>query len=1128
MTLTPETLPAPPSAWIAEIERTFRERDPSLFFVLPRVLRRVLRHELELTNPWVRIPHRKSFVISRDRLLWLVATDELGIDSSAQVPDRAILLARPEEDRLQKFDRISLQRYYWRLAFHGRVDAVMGERTSSRQMTAAELRYRIDRLGQEQFDEIRAVLRQEGFLTHPQEPRNVYAEFVAVFSELRAFAPDLARLYFPSLTDLEAVHKLLREDCDTAKILEQTRPRELSTPYVEPPPDTGEDSVSDLLAGDFSGGTGAPSKWRFRWLTRSAERLNERGNTMRAVVLRQRAQRYAPPVLMAENAAQLEADLTAFARRLQAALELDDAETDRWREMCGHLLTHAARGFWNANARLLYDLQKVCIDHERDIYRVDLGRWMRSFGRQPLRRPLPDMKLVLIAKYLRTASRRIGVVRISKTHRKELDVLLHHAAERAEELLRRLLEPQITETLTEIGLVPQNVVEQAAFRKLTAELIDGVVERGFVSLGHLRDAVSRGHLKLPDLSGPREFFTGDPLLRADHRLSFQLDGVYQPGPFYLRWLQRLSSLFFATAPGRFITKYLALPFGGSFVGLKGIQFLSEEAHHFLDTPTLHIYSHELMFGLGLVLLGLIHWPAFRQGVWLILRSTWLLLRGVLLDIPRFLYHLPGVAQFLRSLPALLFRRYLMSPLLATLLFWKGLPALGWYDELNPWLAIVLLVGSFLALNSRVGRDSEELMWEWLGRLWHRFRVAVIIGLFNLIIDLFRQFMDAIERVLYTVDEWLRFRSGESNLSLGIKAVLGFVWGFVQGIIRFCVTLLIEPQINPIKHFPVVTVSHKLILPLAVVIDKPIANFTDPLTAKAIAATIVTCIPGVFGFLAWELKENWRAYAANRSPRLKPVIVGHHGETVLRLLKPGFHSGTIPKLFARRRRTARKSQQHPELSQHARYDEKLHHEAMALQHFIERDFLQLLRLSQRYRDFPLLLERLDLSTNRIIVRITGPDGTAPLKITFAEQSGWLVAGILEPGWTTMLSTDQQTVLTTALAGLYHQAAVDLVREQIEKELGTPPHPYDVAESGLIVWPTRSFDAEVVFPLTDRPLIAPRPRAVARTANLSPLPAGALVFEEHPLTWEVWRDFWDAEQRPGECPAAPLTDLTLLRR
>ena len=43
---------------------------------------------------------------------------------------------------------------------------------------------------------------------------------------------------------------------------------------------------------------------------------------------------------------------------------------------------------------------------------------------------------------------------------------------------------------------------------------------------------------------------------------------------------------------------------------------------------------------------------------------------------------------------------------------------------------------------------------------------------RMIIDLFQWCLQAIEQVLYTVDEWLLFRTGESRLVLAAKAVLG--------------------------------------------------------------------------------------------------------------------------------------------------------------------------------------------------------------------------------------------------------------------------------------------------------------------------------------------------------------------
>jgi hypothetical protein len=1111
---------APPTqAWMTDVEREFRDRDPAAFFVWPRVIRRVLRNELEITSPWVRVPHRKSYVIPRERLIWLVAPDELGIDAATEIPNRALLISRPEDDRLQGLTPDDLRRTYWRLLYHARLDAAMQARVDPKGMSLAQLRQRIDRLGQEQFDEIRAVLKHEAMLTRPDDLRQVYAEFVAVFHELRAFTPDLLPLYFPSLRDRDEVARILAEDCPAAALLESTRPRGMTAAAAAADHQPGEITVPQLAP---------PSKWRTRGLMRAAARLTRRGNAMRAALLLQRAELFAPVEQQPEIHDALQAQLDQFARRLQVALELDDADVVRWRAICAALLHGADRGFWTVNARLLYDLQKVCIDHERELYRVDLWGWIRHFGQRTLQQPLPDLRLVRITKHLRTALRRVGAARIGPEIRRELSGLLHAATERAEEILRGQLEPQLRGALEVAGIVPRDPCERVAFHKLTAELLDNIAQRGFLTIGNLRDSLSQGQLKLADLTSPREFFTGDALLRADRRLAATLQGVYQKGPFYLRWLQRVNSLFFGTPVGRWLTKYLALPFGGAFIILKGLHLLGEEVHELLHTPKLHIYSHETMLGLGCFLFLLIHWPAFRRGTVLTLRATWTLLWFLLHDLPRWLYRFPPVAWVLKSLPAMLFRRYLFSPLAVTLLLWKGFPQIGLYPELSPWSAVATLVASFVVLNSRFGRDGEELLWEWLGKAWHRFRVTVIIGLFNLIMDLFRQVLDALERVLYSVDEWLRFRAGESQLSLVVKAALGPIWSFVNGIIRFCVTLLIEPQVNPIKHFPVVTVSHKLLLPSLPYMIALLDTLLVRSTAVFVATVIITCIPGVFGFLAWELKENWRQYAANRPPKLKPVLIGHHGETMLRLLRPGFHSGTIPKLFARRRRTARKQRLHPELSKQGVFDERLHHEAEAIRHFVERELLALLAGSQRLKDAPLAVASVELSTNRVTVTLShGDHPDTPARLTFAEQSGWLIAGLSEPGWMRLLDRDQKIVLGTALAGLYHLGAVNLVREQIESRLGSPPHPYDIDESGLTVWPTRSFEAEVHYPLDEHPTIAPRPRSVARLAGLQPLPAGALLFEEHPIAWEAWRTFWTDEATRDICPDPLLRDVTILR-
>ena len=98
-----------------------------------------------------------------------------------------------------------------------------------------------------------------------------------------------------------------------------------------------------------------------------------------------------------------------------------------------------------------------------------------------------------------------------------------------------------------VGLQPSNPPEHTAFARMIEEMLDRIVELGFLTFSDLRDTISRNQLKLPDLSDPPEFVRGDPLLRLDRRLATTLDGVYRPGEIYLRWLERLTAPAFGTA-----------------------------------------------------------------------------------------------------------------------------------------------------------------------------------------------------------------------------------------------------------------------------------------------------------------------------------------------------------------------------------------------------------------------------------------------------------------------------------------------------------------------------------------------------------------------------------------------------
>ena len=116
-----------------------------------------------------------------------------------------------------------------------------------------------------------------------------------------------------------------------------------------------------------------------------------------------------------------------------------------------------------------------------------------------------------MSKHLRNAERRLVSAKLSGSERDRWGSLLKAAASSAEKQLRRRLRPLVTTALDDVGLLPENPSEQVSREKLIDELIDCVVQRGYLTMGYFRDALSRNQLKLADLSGVRELWSGDRL-----------------------------------------------------------------------------------------------------------------------------------------------------------------------------------------------------------------------------------------------------------------------------------------------------------------------------------------------------------------------------------------------------------------------------------------------------------------------------------------------------------------------------------------------------------------------------------------------------------------------------------------
>ena len=1041
------------------VERAIQAAAPAVLFASPRLVRRIIRADRKLPLAMARTPHRDIAVLDSRRLAE-VADDVIALP--ADVPDRVAVVARPAADRRDAVSDEATLREYWRLGFHALLDLESPAAIARTGVSAAEV------LSPGAAAEAREVLVREGLLDRDATDSGLLAEFIAVFLELRCFAPQAVAAWFPAIDDPDTIAERLAALVNAENLLARSLPPMLD-PESDPPPAV---PPAPVMVFHWPG-------WlrpRAAALRRQADRTALKGNFVRAALDEWRAA-MARPETARPATGRLERQVEAFARRLGWALDLDASQVDDATTFIRELVERSRGSSWSPQARLLYDLQKICVDSERESFRTQLLGWLLTAGRRPLAVPLPCQRLVLIHRHAVAAAARLASLDLPEPLRVVGGRLLATAVDTTATAAREPLRLKVEGAIAAAGLAPRYLVEEAALAKLVDELLDGIMERGFVSFGSVRDAVSGNQLKLPDLQGPREWLAGDELLQLDDRLAATLDGVYRPAPLYLTLMQRISAPFFGVAAGRLLTTHVLLPFGGAWIILRGLEHIIEPITEYSLGEMWHVYTRGRMLAIGVALWALLHLPPVRTAAWQATRGAAAVAHFLLIVLPGRFLRLPAVEQFFRSRPVRWLVDHATGPLVVTLVAWLMMPRHGrWLSRGTPWAPPVVFATSAVFLNSRTGRHLQERVVETAGRAIHQFHLHVIAGLLSWVVDVFRQAMDFVEGTLYAVDESLRFRSDESGLMLAGKAVLGAIWSIVEAGVRFCITLLIEPQLNPIKHFPVVTVSHKLLVPMIPMVASQLVETTGMEKGLALTAVtfVSTCIPGVFGFLAWELKENWRLYAANRPATLRPVPVGHHGETMRRLLMPGFHSGTIPRLFARLRRLHARGigQSSATGSRAERRRHELEHDIAT---FFERDVIGLLDRSGACRGLTVTVDEVDLAVDRVTVSLgTGDRAAPPIVLTLTRRGDAIDSGVVELGWLHGLPPDAAEAVHVALAGYHRLAAADEATAGFASlsaaDAGTPPA------------------------------------------------AGALV-PVTPIAWTAWRDAWERLRDETNLPADP---------
>ncbi|WP_437228206.1 hypothetical protein SH661x_000779 [Planctomicrobium sp. SH661] len=1031
---------------LVKLQALLQSVEPAAHLVEPLVLRRVVRLDRRLQGLRFVIPHDFSYTIDRDRLLAFVELDELAIPPGSDLPRRVILLSQPDDDELQDESRWpAIQERYCRLLFHACVHLQLDNHLARDPLETEWVNARKLQIGDVEFSEIHDVLLKENLLFQPPSDAETYIEFAAHSLELKYFAPAERPIYYPGIRNWNEVDHLLQADVDHEQLFQRiqqirgSHPGGASNAALMP---TQTLKIPRLLLRRDSLAV-------FRQLMAKAAAAAELGNSVKGALTYLRASRQAPSGHEAEAQAAADRELVTFSQRLQRVFQLTDDEAEQWRVALQPLLLPAVDGFWSTEARLLYDLQKVCSEQERGVYRVDLIDWIRTFGRRPLRRSLPLMQDALTLRHLRTVQRRIALARISPGEQAQLAHLLEGVLPRIETRSRDRLRQIINDVFDEVGFIPHNVLEVVARRKLVEELLDRIVERSYFNLGDLRDAISKNDLKLADVTTLSALVFGDCVLKADRRFDTVLDGIYRRGAIYLRWPQTLSSMAFGTNFGRMLTRHLFIPFGGAYLLIEFLHHMAlmitgEDVHaEAAESVPVAVEAApqqpDLLLWSGVILLGtwislLIQRPEFRAWNVAVLTSAWRMIRHVVVDLPSQLVNSDSVQKILASRTFSVLRSYVLEPgLLVSLMTLFALIA-GRTWDFRTILDIYLVTALFL--NSPVGRWVSERTVDLLVRAWQEFKMHIFAAMVQWIVDVFDWLLVALERVVYTVDEWLRFRTGDDRAMRWVKLAGGVVWFFVSYVVVFIFTLLVEPQINPLKHFPVVTVSHKLILPALPEFVRKLTPYLGKKSAQTLVFTTIWLIPGVFGFLVWELKENWRLYAANRPKKIGAEPIGHHGETMLRLLRPGFHSGTLPKSFATLRRFMKKGSAAEE-SRIQRKRAGILHVEEAVQHFVERELIALLEEVPFLPETQLQVRNVHAATNRIELELLRADQPEdPARLTWEYSHGQLVGKIDPAGWIDQLSEEDFELLKSGLEQLFQLAGVQNVEGQVQLSVAPP--------------------------------------------------------------------------------------------
>ncbi|WP_020506992.1 hypothetical protein [Lamprocystis purpurea] len=558
---------------------------------------------------------------------------------------------------------------------------------------------------------------------------------------------------------------------------------------------------------------------------------------------------------------------------------------------------------------LLGHLEIALQEEHHTYYRIEWRTWL-SRGRA--RRILPFLSTLKGLAALDTASRLLTHLPWPVEDLDRFGAPLNQLTTQISERLERQLRPRLAGALETAGLVPSSARGRLAAGRLTAAMAELIRRRQHLKFTDVRDLLNQDALSLPDLR-LAEIWEGDHLGHFDAAAAPALPGVYQPGAFYVKGLQRLSAPLFGSRKGRCLLRLVVLPGLAAWAAIEVTRLVWKLFTPFDLYPALTGTWPVLL--LGAALSATVNTRRGRVAAVL----TWRLATGLIrflfiTGLPRFLRWPPVVWFLTRRLVRTLLDRLLaplalgLLPLLPVAALWSlAMPQAPGVTAWLPVLALAYAFGTLLRDTPAGRRRLDDLVTGWR-RFLDLLRQERLAGLIAPVMEFFKQATRALTEGLHRIRTRLSPRLEERPGTSVLKALAALPWAFCEAVVEFYVVVLIEPQTNPIKHFPVVTLGHKLMLPFLPALSSGLFAATSPLLPDALAVSLVAVtvflLPGLFGFLFWELKENWRLYGSNRgavgTDPVPAARLGDHGETVAALVRRGFHGGGLPKAFDRLR------------------------------------------------------------------------------------------------------------------------------------------------------------------------------------------------------------------------------------